>query len=120
MYFDFKLFSAFATKAYKSLDSPIYSLEEALSVFRYYFETYEHYGSSNPHPPIKVEQIARFIEAMPSVECEHNNHTRDIEPEDYETLIDQHFQTPYRNCDYNINHFFTGDIRMNRFYETLY
>lgn len=40
--------------------------------------------------------------------------------EGYLILIDQHFQTEYQNCDYRINHFFSGSIRELRFYETCY
>ena len=44
----------------------------------------------------------------------------DIDPDCYEDMIDRHFRTRYRNCDYNINHFFSGRIRELRFYETCY
>ena len=37
-----------------------------------------------------------------------------LAPEDYLDLIDLHFKTRYRNCDYNINHFFSGRIREMR------
>ena len=46
--------------------------------------------------------------------------TMDIDPDCYEDMIDKHFRTRYRNCDYNINHFFSGRIRVLRFYETCY
>ena len=117
MKFNFGLFKAIATRVYNSMDSPVYSLEEVLWVFRFYFQTYEDtFGES--HPPIRKEQIARIIEAMPFINWEDG--TADIYSSDYEALIEQHFQTRYHNCDYNINHFFSGDIRMLRYYETLY
>ena len=41
--------------------------------------------------------------------------------ETYESMIDKHFETDYRNCDFNICHFISCDeIRNNRFYETCY
>ena len=44
----------------------------------------------------------------------------DTSPEDYRVLIDKYFETTFNNCDYRINHFFSRDIRTNRFYEELY
>lgn len=44
----------------------------------------------------------------------------DISPDAYYAMIDQHFATKYKNCDYNINHFFSGKVRELRFYESCY
>lgn len=38
----------------------------------------------------------------------------------YRAMIDKHFQTQYKNCDYNICHFMTDGIRNNRFHEVCY
>jgi len=120
MYFNFPLFSALTARAYNKVENPVYTLEEVLAVFRHYFQTYEN-TFREVHPNIRMEQIQRIIRTMPYID---NNGCSsaggDIEAEDYETLIDKHFQTQYRNCDYNINHFFSGDIRIIRFYEELY
>lgn len=43
--------------------------------------------------------------------------TPDIFPSVYPYIIQLHFKTKYRNCDYNINHFFSGRIRELRCYE---
>ena len=43
-----------------------------------------------------------------------------LEAEDYRTLIPAYFLIDFQNCDYGISHFFSGEIRMNRYYETLY
>ena len=82
MLFDFDKFADITASVFPG--GP-YTLDEALGVFRYYFEQYEAH-TGRPHPP----------------------------------MIDQHFQTRYRRCDYNINHFFSGRIRELRFYETCY
>ncbi|EJF39198.1 hypothetical protein HMPREF1141_0551 [Clostridium sp. MSTE9] len=116
MQFNFDVFSALATKAYQAADSPSYSLGEVISVFEYYFRKYEE-TFGKPHPHIRQEQIQRMIEDMPFVTGEYGNPI-DIEPEDYFPMIDRHFQTQYR-CDYNINHFFSGDIRLYRYYEMM-
>jgi len=31
--------------------------------------------------------------------------------------VDKHFETPYKNCDYNIMHFISGRVMINRYFE---
>ena len=96
------------------------ALRRCWRCFRYYFEQYEAYTGA-PHPPIRAVQIERIIREMPYIdETDKANSTMDIDPDCYEDMIDKHFRTRYRNCDYNINHFFSGRIRVLRFYETCY
>lgn len=116
MVFDFEQFTRVAKTAYQETEES-YSLEDALSVFRYYFQKYEeHMGQ--PHPPIRASQIKKIIQDMPWI-CQEDRggYCRDIDPVAYEAMIDQHFKTGYRRCDYNINHFFSGRIREMRFFE---
>lgn len=128
MLFDFDRFSRIATSVYN--ENNLYSLEDCLRVFRCYFETYEEF-TGRVHPPIRASQIARimqdmpYIEKAPSQECREElkkmfpdwTPTWDIEPDFYPLLIQLHFKTKYRNCDYNINHFFSGWIRDYRLLE---
>lgn len=125
MEFDFDRFSRIAASVYNQ-GNP-YSLEECLSVFRYYFQRYELY-MKHPHPPIRASQIARIMQDMPFlkrpdpalmefVRESFNYNPVDIYPDDYKYIINLHFKTEYRNCDYNINHFFSGRIRELRLYE---
>lgn len=117
MIFDFDTFTKLATKVYSG--GP-YTLDQVLRVFKYYFNRYE-IVVGHPHPNICMKQIQRIIEAMPYIRTEDvGNYMADIEPEGYIALINKHFATKYRNCDYNINHFFSGRIRELRFYEELY
>ncbi len=116
MQFDFEKFAEIAADVYNQTESQ-YSLEEVLEVFRYYFQRYEDY-TGYPHQPIKAAQIARILEAMPSLTLEYSE--ENIEPEYYPPMIDKHFETQYRRCDYNINHFFSGRIRELRYLETCY
>ena len=117
MLFDFDKFADITASVFPG--GP-YTLDEALGVFRYYFEQYETYTGA-PHPPIRANQIERIIREMPYIdETDKANSTMDIDPDCYEDMIDKHFRTRYRNCDYNINHFFSGRIRVLRFYETCY
>lgn len=117
MLFDFEKFSDITASVYPG---GAYSLEDALSVFQYYFKKYEEH-TGRPHPPIKASQIVRICQDMPYISqaCSGGRYA-DIEPEDYPTLIDKYFATKYRNCDRNINHFFSGRIRELKFYEELY
>ena len=115
MYFNFDSFRAFAIMAYNKVSNINFTLDEVLSIFEYYFSRYE-FVFQEPHPYIKMEQIERIIEKMPYIGLEHGN-MADIDTEEYRIMIDKHFKTQYCNCDYNINHFFAGNIRMLRFYE---
>lgn len=114
MQFDFRRFSGSAALAYKK-GNP-YTLEECLEVFRLYFQTYEEY-MGHPHPPIKREQISRIMLVMPA-EGWYIPDCQEIMPCEYKNIINLHFKTAYRNCDYNINHFFSGRIRELRRYES--
>ena len=106
MKFDIRTFERFVEKAYRALTNPSYELDEVLRVFVWYFDEYERV-TKRIHPNIKVEQIKLIIEQMDI--CSY---------EDYEEIIHHHFMTKYqRGCDYNINHFFSGEIRLLRMYE---
>ena len=117
MVFDFEKFSNITASVFP--DGP-YSLEEALSVFHYYFRKYEEH-TGHPHPPIKASQIVRIVQDMPWIcEADKGGVYSDVTVYAYYAMIDQHFATKYKRCDYNINHFFGGRIRELRFYETCY
>ena len=124
MIFDFDRFTVSVTLAYRRCGGSSYTLPEVLRVLRYYFETYE-LIFDEAHPAISIQQIANIIDKMPVISDEDEDGRRsvdvDLTPDDYEFLIDQHFNTKYQSgCDYNINHFFSGKIRENRYYETIY
>lgn len=105
--------------AYRGIESP-YTFNEVLDVFEYFFNAYEN-ATGEAHPPIKKEQIARIIKVMPFYdEVPNASGCADIIPEAYPVLIDKYFETPFRNCNYRINHFFSGDVRTLRMYEELY
>ena len=118
MLFDFETFTRIVRRVYPHGNA--YSLQQALSVFYAYFQRYEQ-RTGRAHPHIRGEQIRAIVEKMPYLEREtfQGEYTL-INPEDYSALIDCHFRTKYRRCDWNINHFFSGRIRELRFYEELY
>jgi hypothetical protein len=112
---DIDKFTEIATDIFTTVED-VYTLDETLNVFIFYFECYaQHTGHS--HPPIKAEQIKRIMWCMPWL-CE--DCSMEIEPYEYPYIIRQHFQTKYRNCDFNINHFFSGRIRYLRYCETIF
>lgn len=64
-----------------------------------------------PHPPINTGQIVRIIRAMPYINQEDRCNTCvGLEPCDYPVMIDQYFKTYFENCNYRINHFFSGAL----------
>lgn len=117
MTFDFEKFARITASVYPP---SVYTLQDALTVFKYYFEQYEkHMGRA--HPPIRASQIVRICQDMPYINQESKgSYYEDVSPAGYVSMIDRHFATKYRHCDYNINHFFSGRIRELRFYEELY
>lgn len=110
MRFDFDSFIKIVKLAYERVGGSRYCLENILYVFHYYFNAYEA-KMKKVHPFISVCQTADIIKKMP-----YSNEF-ELRPDDYEHLIDQHFATKYRRCDYNINHFFSGRIRDLRYFE---
>lgn len=117
MLFDFDKFEEIAAGVYPH---SFFTFEEAMGIFRYYFERYERH-TGRVHPPIKAHQIKHICEIMPFIdEKTIGVQCSDVVPESYPAMIDQHFATKYRNCDYRVCHFFSGRIRELRFYETVY
>ena len=119
MIFDFKTFKKVAYKAYKQLPDSAYgfSFNEMMDIFHRYFDLYEK-TFNEVHPPINAKQIQRLMCKMRY--CDNDGVPFEFEYEDYAPIIAQHFKTQYYNCDYNINHFFSGKIRALRFYEVCY
>ena len=110
MQFNFNRFARIVARGHQGWP---YTIEEALGVFRYFFAKYEEFFGE-PHPPIKASQIERLVKAMPYMD------DAIIEPDEYPEIIDRYFNTPFKNCDYRINHFFSGKIRGMRWYEMYY
>lgn len=87
-----------------------FSLKECFDIFKFYFECYKLYmGREHPHL-----RTSKLIELLNDLDGDGL-----FTSEDYPYLIEQYFVTPF-NCDRNIIHFFSGDIRTLRFYETCY
>ena len=117
--FDFEIFERVVSGAYQSTQS-VYRLEEVLDVFRYFLCRYSQERGED-HPPLRREQVAKFIRSMPYFYPEDHsvNDLPDIEAELYPDLINAYFQTYFPRCDYRMGHFFAGQVRELRFYETM-
>lgn len=85
-----------------------YNYDMICIIFFIYFNLYKRKFGKD-HPPLKIEQIKKIILSMP-----------DITPEQYPEIIKRYMDTEYKNCDHNVNHFFSGNIRMLRVYEVGY
>lgn len=95
-----------------------FTMNDCVSVFRYFFEAFKHFRGED-HPLINTEQVKTIIEEMPYVTNEHFEEIIDIPVCFYPPMIDRYFKTKYENCDYRINHFFSGRIRELKFYECM-
>lgn len=95
-----------------------YSLVDVLAVFDLYFSAYEQRRGER-HPSLKRKQIRDAILALP-----YSDDVRigpaSIEPEDYPYLIEAYFKSAFKNCDYRLPHFLSGNIRKLKYYETCY
>ena len=113
---DFAQFKNISRWIHKTVDTEHFSFEDCMTVFGLYFNAYRDFmGEGHPIPSYK--QIAAVMEKMPYADIERRF---PLTPEDYEVLIPAYFLIQFRGCDYRISHFFAGDIRENRYYETLY
>ena len=95
-----------------------YSLETVLSVFSEFFRSYERYRGE-PHPPLKRGNIRRYILLMPYTSGSQET-AEEIDEDLYPCMIESYFNAKFKGCDYRIGHFFSGDIRLLRVYETMY
>lgn len=113
--FDYERFTKLCKLAYRRIDDCSYSFDDVMQVLTYYIDTYS-LILEKPHAMLSVEQIAHIIKCMPYVDNPELpfDCTEYVSPDDYYDMIDKHFATRYRNCDYNIIHFFTGAIRFYR------
>lgn len=111
---DFALFTNIVDAVYPGL---YYSKEDCLYVFKAFFDAYKAWRGED-HPPLKDDQIKKLMVSMQYLDG-HSDGYPDIDPFMYPDLIDRYFSTPMQNCDYRINHFFSGRIREMRLKEYL-
>lgn len=89
--------------------------EEAYGAISHYLLCYEQqFGEC--HPRLKAEQWQRAVDQI--LYCDEIG--GDLEVEQIKAMIDQHFRTRYRDCDYNILHFLSDGVKKCRYYERVY
>jgi len=106
-------------KEYNAIEYHPYPLGTVQWVFELYLWLYQK-KTKREHPNVKAAQIRGIIETMPYFEHPDSEvRCSDIDAENYKPMMEKHFATKYQHgCDYNINHFFSGDIRSMRFYDS--
>lgn len=113
---DFEQFERICRWIHNTVDTAHFCFEDCMTVFHLYFDAYRDFMEEN-HPRPSYRQIASCMEKMPFADTKGKI---PLESDHYEILIPAYFLTPFPNCDYRISHFFSGDIRKNRYYETLH
>lgn len=88
-----------------------------IDINKYYYSRYEK-TFGREHPRLSAKAMDSVIDSFLS--CSDNLDGLEYDPEAYYAMIDRHFQTKYQDCDYNICHFMSKEVRNNRFYETCY
>lgn len=88
-----------------------------VDIISYYYNVYKRtFGKE--HPYLSAKAMDSIISAL--LNSSNNLDGLEYYPEAYYAMIDKHFQTQYQDCDYNICHFMSEEVRTNRFYETCY
>lgn len=85
-------------------------------IIAYYFANYYHY-KRNPHPFIKIDKIEKIIDFFINGEIETCHSTTDCYELNFYSIIDEHFKTKYKNCNYNIFHFLSNGILETKIYK---
>lgn len=88
-----------------------------IDIISYYYSVYKRtFGKEHPRLSAKAMDtvVVSFLSSSDNLDG------LEYDPEAYHAMIDKHFQTQYQDCDYNICHFMSEEVRNNRFYETCY
>lgn len=88
-----------------------------IDIIEYYYQAYMN-TFNEEHPRLSSKAMDSVISAIQCGTDLIEDDRLDIDM--YRAMIDKHFQTQYKNCDYSICHFMTEGVRNNRFYETCY
>jgi hypothetical protein len=118
---DFEIVEKQIKKKYPSLSCTEWTLEDYISVFRYYYDMFKFYRHKE-HPILSTNKIGEIMWLLPRFDNDFMNGyaIAEMYPEYYigeDMIIDKYFNTRFKNCDYSICHFISGNIRMLRFYE---
>ena len=82
----------------------------------YYLQKYQKV-MNHEHPKLKLKQWQKVIDNIVIAEDNKNSKNEELLGKLFEQVVDKHFETPYKNCDYNIMHFISGQVMINRYFE---
>lgn len=117
--FDFAILQRMTFKAWIKLVGDIHEqysgwdVRDALKVFKLYCDMYaEKFGKEPPH--LTQKAVDWIISELPF--CDDLV----FDPDDYGLMLEKYFDTRFEACNYSLAHFMSGEIRLNRYYETLF
>lgn len=97
-----------------------FTSDDKKEIVKYYMCTYENY-MGKPHPKLNPSQWQRVDEGLDGcIDRDNDNEFTDMAVYEWKAIIDQHFNTEYENCDYNILHFISEGVKLRRMYEVAY
>lgn len=115
--FDWKFFEKQFNKAFDEVYTPADKCI-ALNVFKYFIERYKEVFGED-HPRISTVSLVTILENWDNFE--NSSFADGLDEECYQEMIDFYFTQNFKqHCDYAITHFFSGKIRENCYYKTLY
>ena len=82
----------------------------------YYLQKYQKV-MNHEHPKLKLKQWQKVINNIVIAEDNKTSKNEELLGKLFEQVVDKHFETPYKNCDYNIMHFISGQVMINRYFE---
>ena len=93
------------------------TLDEYVRVVNYYLQKYRMIMYKE-HPPFSIKTLENIEGIFCAIDYIHNRDDY-IVPDVVIKMIDRHFVTEYKNCDYNINHFLSPNVHYNRYCEVV-
>lgn len=114
---NYNIFDRLVASVYRQEDT--WPLESYIHVFHKFFDEYDA-TFAEPHPHISRANIRKLMDEMPWLTLAERGVSEPLNLDSYDAMIERYFEIDWENCDYNINHFFSGQIRELRFYETCY
>lgn len=97
-----------------SYSTPLYDKEEVREAMKTYLNVYYPQRAKKKHPSLKPQQYKNVYESISDFADEHG-----LGQEEIEEVMLKHFNNFTVKTDWNINHFATEGIMMNRMYESL-
>lgn len=106
-----------ATRNLADSGEAVFDVEDATSIFRHYLSTYK-LTMGYAHPPVSLRQVTDYCAKLPYIPNPETGEAIEITPDYYIHMIDQYFCVDFPDCNYNMQHFFSGNIRYYRYLET--